>query len=305
MPQEPMLSVEDQAHLDTLMPKLAVIRDRVRGLVASFQTGLFLWGEGGTGKSFTVIDELNAMKADYLVHNSRMTGRGLLDALEKCPTSVHLIEDCESLLSDRLAWGVLRAALWSQCKKRPPEREITWTTFNQAKRFVFTGAIVMIANRCIDDLPELRAVKTRVTCLGLVVTFNELAALIRSLALRGFKYGGDELAPEECTIVAEFVIERMRMLSRPLDMRMYENGLRDFLQYKTGFSFTPWQDLIETRLKERTTLRERPADRRSREARIALAISQMSLPQEQKLKLWCEQSGMSARTYWRKLASLE
>src|SRR5262245_26537955 len=104
------LSAEDRARLTELGPKLKLIRDRVRGVVKSIHTGFYLWGEGGTSKSYTVLDELQTLKADYVVHNSRMTGRGLVDTLARLPSSVHVVEDCESIFDDRRAWGVLRSA---------------------------------------------------------------------------------------------------------------------------------------------------------------------------------------------------
>jgi hypothetical protein len=300
-----VLSDEDKTHLETLIPKHQLIRDRVRGVVKSLSTGFYLWGEGGTSKSYTVLDELQKQRADYVLHNSRMTGRGLVDTLEKFPTSIHIIEDCESIFDDKKAWGVLRSALWSQSRKRPPEREVSWTAHRVDIRFLFTGGIILIANRSLDDLPELRALKNRITTLQLVATFNEISALMRSVALEGFTFGQDYLTPKECLTVAEFVIDRMRSLARHLDMRIYINGVKDFLQHKTGHSDTEWQELIETRLNEITLLRERREDMKSREAAIALEISRMEIPQKEKLKLWKERTKKSERAYWRRLKSLE
>ena len=75
---------------------------------------------------WTVLETLQQLKAKYVYHNSRMTGRGLVDALELNPSDLHVIEDAESMLDDKRSWGVLRSALWSQSKKKPPERPITW-----------------------------------------------------------------------------------------------------------------------------------------------------------------------------------
>jgi hypothetical protein len=304
MPAEPTLSSDDQDQLKELNPKLTLIRDRVRGVVHSLHTGFYLWGEGGTSKSFTVLEELQRQKADYVLHNSRMTGRGLVDTLGKFSTSIHVIEDCESIFDDKRAWGVLRSALWSQSRKRPPEREVSWTAFNTNIRFVFTGGVILIANRSLDELPELRALKTRIAALQLVATFNEIAALMRSVAVQGFTYGQDYLTPRECLTVAEYVIDRMRSLARSLDMRVYVNGVKDYLQHKTGHSHTDWQDLIETRLKETTSLRERRVDRTAREAGIAREISEMEIPPQERLKLWRERTGKSDRAYWRRLKDL-
>jgi hypothetical protein len=299
------LSDEDEARLQDLKPKLKLVRDRVRGVAQSLHTGLYLWGEGGTSKSYTVLDELKKRKADYVVHNSRMTGRGLVDTLQRLPSTVHVIEDCESIFDDKKAWGVLLSALWSQSQKRPMEREITWTAFNVPIHFVFTGGIILIANRQLETIPELAALASRITVLQLVATFAEVAALMRSVALEGFTFGLDFVTPKECMAVAEYVIDRMRSRDRPLDMRVYSNGVKDYLQCKTGHSDTDWKDLIETRLRRTTLLRERRVDVKAREQGIALELSQMDVGPEERLRLWKEQTGKSERAYWRRLKELE
>jgi hypothetical protein len=282
-----------------------LVRDRVRGVVSAHSTGLYLWGTGGTSKSYTVLDELIKQRADFVVHNSRMTGRGLVDALQALPATVHVLEDCESLFSDCRAWGVLRSALWSQSKKRPMQREITWTAFNTNIRFLFTGGVILIANRDIDTIPELAALATRIAVLQLVATFNEVAALMRSVALQGFQFGQDYATARECLDVSEYIIDRMRSLDRPLDMRMFVNGVKVYLQCKSKLSETDWKDLIETRLRRTTVLRERRADVMNKEAAIALEISLMDLSPRDRQKLWKERTGKSERAYWRRLKSLE
>jgi hypothetical protein len=298
------LSSEDQKNLKKLNRKLKLIKDRVVGVADYIHPGFYLWGKGGTSKSFTVLEELKRAKADYILHNSRMTGRGLVDVLRGFPTSIHVIEDCESMMADKLSWGVLRSALWSQSKAKPMVREITWTAFKVNIRFRFTGGIILIGNKDLSQQPELEAVKTRIATLELVATFNEIAALMRSVALRGFEYGEDYVTPAECLTVAEYVIERMRSLDRPLDMRVYVNGVKDYLQHKVGHASHHWRDLVETRLHETTILRERRAERIAKEKAIALEISQMELTQAGKLAEWTRRTGKSARAYWRRLREL-
>jgi hypothetical protein len=295
-------SAVDQRHLQTLEPKLQVIRDRTRGVAQGYHPGMYVWGEGGTSKSFTILETLKACHAEYTTHNSRLSGRGLFDDLKELPTSIHVIDDCESMLADSMAIGVLRSALWSQSKKRPMEREVTWRAHGVNLRFIFTGGIILIANKDVAKIPELKALKTRIRPLQLVVTFNEIAALMRSVALRGLEFGPDYLTPRECMTVAEYVIGRMREIDRPLDMRVYVNGVKDFLQHKMGDSETDWKDLVETALRETTILRESRAERVARETAIALEIAgRDDLTQAQKLAEWRRRTGKSDRAYWRRL----
>src|SRR5262245_17464004 len=306
MGAEPRLSAKDREQLAGLEPKHQLIRDRVRGVAKSIHTGFYLWGAGGTSKRYTVLDELQKLKANYVVHNSRMTGRGLVDVLQRLRRSIHVIEDCESIFDDKRAWGVLRSALWSQSKKRPMEREISWTAFNTEIRFTFTGGIILIANRSLEKQPELAALATRIVVLQLVATFAEVAALMRSVALDGYAYGEDYVTPQECTEVAEYVIDQMTALERPLDMRAYVNGVKDYLQCKTGHSDTNWKDLINTRLRRTTALPERRADRVGREAALALEIAQMNVSPAERMAMWKERSGgKSERAYWRRLKDLD
>ena len=127
-----------------------------------------------------------------------MTGRGLYDQLEKLPSSVHVLEDMEALLCDKAAQGVLRSALWAQSQEEasgPLERLVTWTTYKKDLAFIFTGGVIVIGNRPIDDAPELRAVKTRIACLHLEVTAHELRALMRHVAGKGYRHAGLPLEP--------------------------------------------------------------------------------------------------------------
>src|SRR6516165_5030950 len=120
------LTVEEKEHLATYNKRLRHIRDAVRGVVKQFHCGLFLSGEGGTGKSWTVLRQLKRLQANFVLHNSRMTGRGLVDTLNERPSDILVIEDAETLMDDPKAVSVLKSALWSQSTRKPPERLVTW-----------------------------------------------------------------------------------------------------------------------------------------------------------------------------------
>lgn len=106
------LTAADNEALESLGHKQEHLRTAVRALHHGFDTGLFVHGEGGTGKSFIVEETLAGLGASVCYHNSRLTARGLVDALEAQPTSIHWIEDAETLLDDKKSFGVLRAACW-------------------------------------------------------------------------------------------------------------------------------------------------------------------------------------------------
>src|SRR5262245_50774172 len=90
-PEVPTLSPDDHRHLAAFEKKLQMVRDRTAAVARGYSTGFFLHGSGGMSKSFTVLKTLRELKADYKLFNSRMTGRGLYNALERFPDSTHVL----------------------------------------------------------------------------------------------------------------------------------------------------------------------------------------------------------------------
>ena len=307
------LSERDRHNLAGLETKLQLVRDFTGQVAGGLTTGLYLFGEGGIGKSHTVLDELGRLKADHKVFNSRMTGRGLYNALERFPDSVHVLEDMEQITRDRGAQGVLRSALWGQRKdggRGPMERTVTWSTFKMEHSFVFTGGIIMIANKPLGDLPELQALKTRITCFQLRATDAELTALMRSVAGEGYTHEGQELSPDECSEVCEFLVAQSRSLHRTVDMRLLVNGFMDYLAWRECDAGCHWNDLVATRLKERpTTFGVRPnlgtrAERLQREREIAREIAGATGDRQERFRLWKEKTGKAESTLYRHLKEI-
>lgn len=291
------LTKEEREWLAKMESKLDHVRAAVRGVVKEFHTGLFLHGEGGTSKSYTVTEELQRLKCKYTLHNTRMTGRGLVDVLKRAPSDVHFIEDAETMLDDRKSWGVLRSALWSQSQKKPMERRITWNVFNVNIDFIFTGGIIVISNANLSDtIPEVRAIKSRINILQMDFNAEEIKALMKKICLAGYTFGPLFLAPEECLEVRHYVIERFQEMRRPLDLRMMVNGFRDMLQFKSGESGLHWNQLLEGRMAERVVYQDRN-QKNAEKQRIALEIEAMKLSWEQKVKLWKDKTTLSAAAF--------
>jgi hypothetical protein len=106
------MNIEDTENLDVLNRKLILVRDNVRSVAMKYSHGFFLYGSGGSGKSFTVTSELDNLGTRYHLHNSDMSAAGLFETLAASPEHVHVLEDMEQLYSDKKAVGFLRAATW-------------------------------------------------------------------------------------------------------------------------------------------------------------------------------------------------
>ena len=296
-----MITDEDRKQLATLDAKMAVVRDRTRSVAKRYTTGFFLYGPGGCGKSYAVLGELDKLKSDYKLHNSRMTGRGLFDALDEFPDSIHVCEDMEQLVEDRMAQGVLRSALWGQERDGKMNRVVTWRSHKTNLRCEFQGGIIILSNRPLADLPELNAIGTRINPIELHVTNAEGAALMRQIAEDGHK----DLSPDACREVAEYIIERSLAEDRRIDLRILLNAFGDRLQHDRGEAEAPWRNLVDSRLKGLVV----PAPpRRSRaevldeERMIAREIK--DLPRVERANTWHGRTGKSEKALYRRLAEI-
>jgi hypothetical protein len=248
-PAAPAIPTEDDLRLQAYENKLQLVRDYVRGVALGFSNGFFLFGTGGIAKSYTVLGELQRLDVDFKLFNSRMTGRGLFECLSEYPKSIHVLEDMERLVNDKDAQGILRSACWGQKgDDGQQKRTITWATARGVETTVFSGGIIMLSNRPLDDLPELRAIKTRISHLHLEVSDQEIAVQMRRLAKQGYKHGSQEMTADECETVCDFVVLESQNKLCHLDMRLLDNAFRDYLQWREGHSATHWQTLVATRL---------------------------------------------------------
>jgi hypothetical protein len=299
--------------------KLQVVRDFTVGVVLGHYTGLYVYGPGGTSKSYTIVEVLRQHDVHYIVHNSRLTGQTLFAALQQAPDAIHLIEDAEQVLRQPNALGVLRSALWGQRAagdRGPMERWVTWGVTGRRpheQRVLFTGGIIITANRPLGDhIPEWQAIMTRVKYVMLAPTDGEIRALMRCLARRGYAADGREMSPEECQEVVEYLISQTAQLQGRLDLRLLEIAYSDYLLYQDGHSGCHWHDLVATQLRQRPTyfrhevaignaaIKQATACKRDLARRVRDATSD---PRERE-RLWSEWSGMSRATLYRHLRAL-
>ena len=307
------LSPEDERHLAQLERKFQLVRDRTRAVARGLATGFFLHGGGGVGKSYTVLEELKRLKAHFVIFNSRMTGRGLYNALERYPDAVHVLEDMEQIMRDRGAQGVLRSALWGQRRdgdSGPMERPVTWSTHLMEHSFIFTGGVIMTSNRPMYDLPELGAVKTHIAVMQLQASDPELRALMRHVSRRGFEHEGRAVPAEKCVEICEYIIDQSMALHRSLDMRVLVTSFRDYLLWEDAESGCHWLDLVASRLRERpTAFREEVlvggrAARKEQELEFVREIRERTDDRQERLRLWAERTGKSEAALYRRLKEL-
>jgi hypothetical protein len=252
---------------------------------------------------------LESLDVLYQLFNSRMTAKGLFQTLFNAPDAIHVLEDMERLTKDPDAQGVLRSALWAQPKH---ERVVTWTTASDPMRFVFRGGLIMVSNRPLADLPELRALATRIEVHRLEVTEAELMALMRELATKGHCLQ-DKLviAPEECMKVTEYLLKECRSAGCPLDLRLQQKAFQSYLQFAGDCSVSHWEDLVAASVREATCHFKHEVNTSSPEAKKAKRrnvvreiIGAVADAKEQE-RLYVEKTGASRADFFRRKREVE
>lgn len=257
-----------QKAIESLEQKLNLLRDHVAGVAQGFKTGLYLYGEGGIGKSHTVFQHLELLQIPHQLYNSRITAKGLFRTFANTPDAIHVLEDVERLTKDPDAQGVLRSAAWCQPGHK---RYVTWTTATDGgERFEFRGGLILISNRPLADLPELRALAIRIEVYRLEVSEAELTALMLDLAEKGLHDSGRcVLAAEDCIRVTEHLLKECRSAGCPLDLRLQRKAFQSYRQHAADLSFSHWEDLVAASVREASCHFRHEQDTNSPEAKKA------------------------------------
>ncbi len=299
-----------QTALASLEKKLHLIRDFVAAVAGRFKTGFYLCGTGGVGKSFTVLRHLEKIGVPYQLYNSRMTAKGLFLAFRDAPDMIHVLEDMERLTKDPDAQGVLRSALWAQPGH---DRTVTWTTATGGKeRFVFRGGLILISNRPLADLPELRALATRIEVHRLEVTDAELTAQMREMAGKGY-WMLDKLviAPDDCVRVTEHLLAECRAAGCPLDLRLQQKAFQTYLQHAADRSFSHWEDLLAASVREATchfrheVNTNSPEVKKAKRRNVVREVMDSIADAREQERTYTEKTGASRADFYRRKREVE
>lgn len=256
----PALDEADQAHLDGFEAMLDLIRDRTRSVAERYQVGAYLVGRPGSSKTYTVQETLGRLDTPWTYRNSRMSPMGLYCLLEEHPEHTVVLDDIHTLFGQDAALQILMGALGGRPGR---SRTVTYTTKDERKSFDFTGGIVAISNLPLGRDPLADAVASRVARLEHEPSDEMIAAFMRSQALRGF----EDMAPEECLEVVEFVIAETRACDYRLDLRAMSKAWQDYRLDRHGKANRSWQDLVRSSLKRLVgDDRPRPQGRAARSA---------------------------------------
>ena len=322
------LSPDDEVHLSELEGHVKYLRTCVQSVVEGYDTGLFIYGEGGIGKSFAVEGELKRLNAPFILYNTRLTTKGLAVGAAERPHDIHWIEDAEDALKQPHIDGLLRSLTYSQDDRRHPVRPIKWTLGKQSLDFRFTGGVIIVSNQTPEQNTRIaRALSSRVTTIDFSLSQPQIIALMKRLCLEGYilterdRFNVDDNKPEkdpwdvvdlsgniqtmtpaECWGVATFIQDSLSEMNLPLSLRLIKQGWRDYLYAQNHPDQISWQDKLRGRMTQRPSKKYASrAEMVAVESDIARRIFAQDISYAEKEREWNAATGKSPAAFDRAL----
>jgi hypothetical protein len=140
-------------------------------VVKNTAVSMIITGEGGLGKTFTVMKEIKKRdlveEFDFTVIKGYSTPRGLYRTLYENSDKLIVFDDCDEVLKDPTAKNLLKGALDSY-----DERKISWITNKELpdlpSDFEFNGRIIFISNLAPEKIEQ--AILSRSMSIDLSMT---------------------------------------------------------------------------------------------------------------------------------------
>lgn len=144
--------------LPSVHDRLTLLSQAVQMVAHRLSPSIILVGPPGLGKTFEVTRTLQALGLerdhDYFFFKGYTSARGLYEALYRHNGCILVFDDCDNALTDPVAVELLKGALDSY-----DARTIAWLSAAKRgsqipPRFDFTGGVVFISNRRIEEIDE-------------------------------------------------------------------------------------------------------------------------------------------------------
>jgi hypothetical protein len=209
------------------------VGDVVKMVASKKAPSVIITGEGGLGKSYSVIKALKesglkdmteviaesdigavvTSENTFVVFKGYSTAKALYRTLYENRNSIIVFDDTDSILKDNDALNVLKGALDSFDK-----RIISWNSEirdeNLPRMFQFKGGVVFISNMSPDRLDQ--ALKSRSMCIDLGMTTEQKIQRMRTI-IQSNEFLPD--VPMEFKLDALSMIDECREQAREISLR--------------------------------------------------------------------------------------
>lgn len=214
------------------------------------QPSAIITGEGGLGKTYTVVKTLENkgykdisdladfqvgsimnMRKSFRMVKGYSTPKGLYRTLFENNKGIVVFDDCDSILKDPVALNILKSALDSYGK-----RIISWNADfkdeDLPRSFNFEGRVIFISN--LDDGKIDQAIRSRSMMIDLTMTTDQKIERMETIA------SSDEFLPE----YDKSIVRDALSLIREIKEEVKEISLRTLISVsKVRASNKDWKDL--------------------------------------------------------------
>lgn len=212
--------------------RFSFVEKLVTMIASGVQPSAVITGEGGLGKTYTVIKTLEAnglkdvsnlaeFQAGKILNMRKMfntikgysTAKGLYRTLYENQKSVVVFDDCDAVLKDPVALNLLKSALDSYGK-----RIISWNADMRdedlPRSFEFQGSVIFISNMTPDKIDQ--AIRSRSMMIDLTMTVDQKIERMETIAM------SDEFLPEYDMVIkndALALIRELKDVAREISLR--------------------------------------------------------------------------------------
>ena len=157
----------------SITKRFEFLSELTKMVIRNISPALIVTGEGGLGKSYSVMSELRQANLkedeDYIIIKGFSTAKMLFRTLFENNGKLIIFDDCDSILTDKIALNILKAAVDSY-----DLRTVSWNaefSLNESmpNSFDFVGRVVFISNISYDNFNQ--AIKSR--CLNVDLQMDE------------------------------------------------------------------------------------------------------------------------------------
>ena len=156
---------EEKPHVEAtkfdINQKFKFLASYVKMVINKQQNSLIVTGDGGLGKTYTIMGQIKAnpnMKEgiNYIVIKGYSTAKGLYNTLYANSDKLIIFDDCDEVLTNDIAKNILKSALDSYEKRMVHWIAQTWGDDDEKNPpfFEFTGQIIFISNMPKHKIPQ-------------------------------------------------------------------------------------------------------------------------------------------------------
>jgi len=262
--------------LNVTNEKLETIEDYVKMVSRGYVQCLFLFGEGGIGKTETIMRTLEGEKADAVYLNGVVTPLELYNLLYEYNGKLVVLDDIEGVLNNARAISFLKGATYGYKGKRMVCYPTNTPLLRAPESFEFTGQLIL----CMNKFPENAALESlykRTVHYELKLSLAEKKSLLYQIS--EFPHKG--IKHSQRKMVCEFLVSHLTEATKDVSLRDLFKSY-EIYRYKRS----EWKPLVLKLLKIDTDID------------VYLKCAELGGSIKAQIRMFAEITGKSRRTFF-------